>query len=390
MLYGPERTARCDTKGEDTMKIDSFLVERFMNTYEHEVELNLAETCVDPFMLGEFLALMGQEDFLEELKETQLTYGFIEGSPDLRQGLANLYRHMKVENILVAGGAIGANFLVFFSFVEPGDTVISVFPAYQQLYSVAKSFGAKVKLLRFREDNQWLPDAAELADLVDNKTKLIVINNPHNPTGSLMDTDLLERICAIAEEAGAHLLCDEAYRGLYIEPNDFVPSAVDLSENAIVTGSFSKALSLTGLRLGWIAASRQIIEECEAHRDYTTISNGLIDDALAALAMKHVDRIYKRNLKIIRTNHVILSRWIENEPLIDWIPPRAGSVAFLRQNLKMPSEDLCLRLIQDKGTFLVPGSCFEMEGFLRIGYGCKTEILKEGLSRFKDFLKSYR
>lgn len=372
------------------MKIDPFLVERFMNAYEHKVELNLAETCVDPFTLGEFLAFMGREDFFEELKETQLTYGFIEGSPDLRQGLANLYHLMKPENILVASGAVGANFLVFYSLVEPGDTVISVFPAYQQLYSTAKSWGANVRLLRLHENNQWLPDVAELAELVDDKTKLIVINNPHNPTGSLVDTDLLKEACAIAEETGAYLLCDESYRGLYVRPDDFVPSVVDLSERAVATGSFSKAFSLTGLRLGWIAANKQVIDECKAHRDYTTISNGVIDDALAALALKHVDRIYERSLKIIRTNHLILSRWIEDEPLIDWVPSRAGSIAFPRHNLKMSSEDLCLRLIQDKGTFLVPGSCFEMEGFLRIGYGCKTEILEAGLSRFKDFLNSYR
>jgi len=372
------------------MKVDPFLVENFLNTYEQGVELNLGETCVDPFTLRDFLAVVKQEDFFEDFQEKQLTYGFVEGSPDLRQGIASLYKHMTPENILVAGGGIGANFIVFYSIVEPGDTVISVFPAYQQLYSVAKSFGAKVKLLPLRLEQQWLPNTEELAELIDEKTKLIVINNPHNPTGSLIDTDLLKKICAIAEEAGAYILCDEAYRGLYVRPNDFVPSAVDLSDRAIVTGSFSKAFSLTGLRLGWIAANKHVIGECEFHREYTTLSNGMIDDALAALAAKNADRIYKRNLRIIRTNHQILSDWIEEEPLISWIPSRAGSVAFLQYHLKMPSEDLCLRLLQDKGTLLVPGSCFEMEGFLRIGYGCKTEVLKEGLSRFKDFLNSYR
>jgi len=372
------------------MKIEPFLVERFLNTYEHEVELNIAETCVDPFTLEEFLALVEREKFFEEFKGTQLTYGFIEGSLDLRQGIANLYDHMKPENILVAGGAIGANFLVFYSLVEPGDTIISVFPAYQQLYSVAKSFGANVKLLRLREENQWLPDADELAELVDDRTKLIVINNPHNPTGSLIDAKLLREICDVAEEANAYLLCDESYRGLYVRPSDSVPSVVDLSERAIATGSFSKTFSLTGLRLGWIAANEHVIEECKLRRDYTTISNGVIDDALAALAMKNVDKIRKRNLKIIRTNHKILSRWIRDEPLIDWTPPRAGSIAFFRYNLKMPSEELCINLIREKGTLLVPGSCFGMEGYLRIGYGCKTEILKEGLSRFKDFLNSHR
>jgi aspartate/methionine/tyrosine aminotransferase len=142
--------------------------------------------------------------------------------------------------------------------------------------------------------------------------------------------------------------------------------------------------------LGWIAASEEVIEECKLHRDYTTISNGLIDDALATVAVKNVDKIFKRNLKIIRTNHQILSQWIEDEPLINWIPSRAGSIAFLRYNLKILSEDLCLRLIKEKGTLLVPGSCFGMERYLRIGYGCKTENLKEGLSRFKEFLNHYR
>lgn len=372
------------------MKVDPFLVEQFMNAYEHRVELNIAETSVDPFTLNEFMTLVGQDNFFEQIRERKLNYGFIEGSPDLLEGLGNLYDHMTPENILPTGGAIGANFLVFYTFVEPGDTVISIFPAYQQLYGVAKSFGANVKLMRLREDNLWLPDVNELSELVDKKTKLIVINNPHNPTGSLIDTELLQKICAVAEDSGAYLLCDESYRDLYISPDDFVPSAVDLSDRAIVTGSFSKSFSLTGLRLGWIAARKEVIKECLLHRDYTTISNCMIAEALASLALKHRNRILKRNLKIIRTNERILLEWIEDEPLIDWIPPRAGSSAFLRYKMNIPSKDLCLRLIQDKGVFLVPSYCFEMEGFVRIGYGCKTEILEAGLSRFKDFLNTFR
>ncbi len=372
------------------MKIDPFLVERFMDTHEQEVELNLAETCVDSFTIEGFLKLMGKEEFFEELKEIKLTYGYIDGSPDLRRGIASLYNSIGPENILVSGGAIGANFLVFYSLVEPGDTVISITPTYQQLYSVPKSFGAKLKLLFLHEKNQWLPDLDELCNLIDAKTRLIVINNPHNPTGSLIDKDTLKEICRIAEDAEALLLCDETYRGLYVNPNDFVPSAVDLSSNAIVTGSFSKIFSLAGLRLGWMAASREIIQKCKSHRDYTTISNGMIDDALATLALSGRDRIFNRNNALIRFNHRVLSHWVDSEPLIQWIPPRAGSVAFLKYNLEMTSKDLCSVLIQKKGTLLVPGSCFDMEKYLRIGYGCKTEILKQGLSCFDEFLNSYK
>lgn len=371
------------------MKVDPFLVEQFMNAYEHNVEVNIAETCVHPFTLREFLTLVGQEDFLEHFKETRLNYGYILGSPDLREGLADLYEKMKPENMIATGGAIGANFLVFYSLIEPGDNVISIFPAYQQLYSVAKSFGANVKLLRLREESRWLPNINELSELIDADTKLVVINNPHNPTGSLIDPDLLQKICAVVEDSDAYLLCDESYRGLYIEPDVFVPSAVDLSKRAIVTGSFSKPFSLTGLRLGWIAAQEAVIEECLLHRDYTTISVNMIADSLASLALKHVDQIFERSLKIIRTNHRILSQWVADEPLIDWVPPKAGSSAFLRYKMDIPSKELCLRLIRE-GVFLVPGHCFGMEGFMRVGYGCKTETLRAGLSRFKEFLDSFR
>ena len=116
----------------------------------------------------------------------------------------------------------------------------------------------------------------------------------------------------------------------------------------------------------------------------------MIDDALAAIAIKNLDRIYERNIKLLKTNLKILTNWIENEPLIDWIPPSAASVAFLKQNTNISSEKLCVKLINEKSTFLVPGECFEMEGYIRIGFGNKTEVLKEGLARFKEFLNQFR
>lgn len=372
------------------MKVDPFKVEKWLNAYELDVEINISETCVDPFTLREFLRLTGREEFFEDFLDTKLTYGFIPGSPGLRSGLAKLYGNMGPENILVASGAIGANFLVFYSLVEPGDTVISVHPTYQQLYSVAKSFDANVKLLKLRMRDGWLPKIDEFAELVDDRTKLIVINNPNNPTGSLMDAETLHAISDLAEEIGAYLLDDESYRGLYVDPDESVPSVVEITDRGIATGSLSKTFSLTGLRLGWIAAKRSIIEEFEDRRDYTTISNGMIDDALATIAVENVDLVLQRNLNILRTNYGILSEWVEGEPLIDWVPPRAGTVAFLRHKLPISSEELCKRLMEEKDVLLVPGSCFDMDGFLRIGFGNNTEVLLEGLFRFKEFLNGYR
>ena len=372
------------------MKVDPFLVEKWLNTYELDVEVNISETCVDPFTISEFLSLVDREDFFKDFGNTQLTYGYIPGSPALRHGLAGLYDGLGPGNILVTGGAIGANFLVFYSLVEPGDTVISVHPTYQQLYSVAKSFGANVKLLKMRMEDGWLPDLGRLADLVDARTRLIVINNPNNPTGSLMDAETLHGICEMAESVEAYILDDESYRGVYIDPDERVPSIVELYEKGIATGSFSKPFSLTGLRLGWIAAQEDVIAMCEDHRDYTTISNGIIDDALATLAVENVEKIAERNAEIVQRNYEIMSNWVAKEPLIDWAPPRGGTIAFLRHKLDITSEELCLRLIRDKSVLLVPGSCFEMDGFLRMGWGGDTETLKEGLSRFTEFLDEYR
>jgi len=371
------------------VKVKPFLVERFMGEHEQNVEINIAETCVKPFTLGEFLKFVEEEDFFEKIKDLPLTYGYVEGFPELKEGLARFYNNVIPEGIFITNGAIDANFQVFYTLVEPGDSVISIFPTYQQLYSVPESFGAKVKFWLLHEENNWTPDLDELNELVDKKTKLIVINSPNNPTGALLDEKMLKGIAEIAEDANAYVLNDESYRGLYVNPEDHVPSIVDISDRAIATSSFSKPLSLTGLRLGWIATSNEdIARELILHRDYTTISISILIEKLATLAINHAEKIYERNLKILRKNFKILEKWIKEEPLIDWVPPRAGTVAFLRYHLNIPSEELAVKLMEEKSTFLVPGSCFGIENHLRIGYGNPTKIMVEGLKRFKEFLRS--
>ena len=369
------------------MRVEDFLVERWMNEYEHNVEINMAETCVEPFTLREFFALVGKENFMEDLMDLPLTYGHIEGNPALREGISKLYDHTAPDNILIMGGAIESNFCTLYSLVEPGDTVVSVFPTYQQLHSVPLGFGAEVKRLYLRPENQWLPDVGELNQLVDGKTRMIVLNNPNNPTGSLMDEKLLRSICEVAEDADTYVLCDEAYRGLYIH-DESVPSIVDICEKGIATGSFSKPISLTGLRLGWIASNSEVIHECMRHRDYTTISKGLIDEELGVLAIQNIDKIIERNIPLVRENHRLIDDWIKEEPLISWIPPRAGSVGFMKHSLNITAEEICKQLIKEKSTFMVPGDSFEMPQYLRIGYGNNIEVLREGLSRFKEYLRA--
>jgi len=371
------------------VKIKKFGVEDWMNTYEMEAIYNIAETCVDSFTVKELISLSENPDeFFKSIYNKKLTYGYIEGSPEFRYQVSKLYKNLQPENILAMNGGIGANFLVLYTLVNPGDHVISVFPTYQQLYSVPESFGAEVSLLELKPENNFLPDIDKLKSLIKENTSIICLNNPNNPTGSLIEEDLLKEIVEIARACDAYILCDEVYRGLLHDPNLKVPSIVDIYEKGISTSSMSKVFSLAGIRLGWIAGPRNVIENCFMHRDYTTISCGMIDDILAVHALKNYDKILNRNLTIVKENAKILENWVENEPHITYVKSKAGSTAFLKYDFDIPSDEFCKKLFKANGTFLVPGKCFDMDGWLRIGYACDSNTLKKGLECLSEFMKT--
>jgi aspartate/methionine/tyrosine aminotransferase len=370
------------------MRIEQFGVERWMDLYETRCDWNLAETCVDSLTVGELLDLCRRPSLEEDLRPMRLTYGAIPGSLRLRQAIASLYRTVAPEQVLAAHGAIGANALVYQALVEPGDHVVAVCPTYQQHRSIPESLGAKVSLLRLTPERGFLPDPAELASLVTPQTRLIALNNPNNPAGSLIERPLMEELLAIAKAAGAWVLCDEVYRGLDDHGDGFTDSAADLYERAISTGSLSKAYSLAGLRLGWLAGRAPgLIDAVMAHRDYNTISVGMIDDYLAALALESREAVLERSLKITRVNRGLLAGWVEREPLVQWTPPRSGTTALLRLGLAIPSWDFCVRLVEETGVMLTPGSAVDMEGWLRIGYACDTSVLARGLALLTEFLR---
>ena len=370
------------------MKIRDFGVEIWMNRYENECELNLAETCVESLTVAELLDMAGKrEDILAELLPMKLTYGAIEGSDRLRGLIAGLYERQAAENVVVTHGAIGANALVHETLVEPGDRVISVLPTYQQHYSIPESFGADVCILKLTEEHGFLPDLEELRRLATPGTRLICLNNPNNPTGSLMDRDFLSKVVEIARGCGAWVLCDEVYRGTDQQGDGMTASIADLYEKGISTGSMSKTWSLAGLRLGWIAGPKALLRAVSIHRDYNTISVGMLDDHFAAIALENRDRILARSHAITRRNLAILAEWVEGEPLVSWVQPRSGTTALLKYDLPLTSEAFCTRLLERTGVMLTPGSAMDMEGYLRIGYANGEAILREGLKRLSVFLR---
>jgi aspartate/methionine/tyrosine aminotransferase len=150
----------------------------------------------------------------------------------------------------------------------------------------------------------------------------------------------------------------------------------------------SKAFSLAGLRLGWIAGPAELLHAVSVHRDYNTISVGMLDDRFAAIALEHTDAVLRRNRAIVRGNLAVLDAWVEDEPRISYVKPGSGTTALLRFDADLTSRELCVRLLEDTGVMLTPGSALDMEGYLRIGYANHPEVLREGLARFSGFLRS--
>ena len=372
------------------MRIQPFAVEEWMNAYETGARYNIAETCVDSVSMRELFELAGidGEAWWREFSARRLTYGDIEGAPAMLEGVCGLYKTIRPEHVVTCHGAAGANHHLFYSLVEPGDRVISVSPTYQQLTSIPEGYGADLRILRLRKENGWLPDLEELRRLAVPGTKLICINNPNNPTGALMSTELLREIVKIAEDAGAWLLCDEVYRHLTQE-DAYSESVADLYDRGISVSSMSKVFSLAGLRLGWIACRDAGLRRALlSHRDYNHISCGVFDEAAAAVALAHKDALLARNRGIVRENLRILDDFIQSEPKLSYVRPRAGTTALVSYEDALDSYEFARRMYEETGAFVTPGDCFGEPKTLRLGYACDRETLKEGLAAMGRFLRS--
>ena len=368
-------------------QVEEFLVERWMNTYENDAVYNLAETDAKPFTLIELLALGDQNRHIQELLDLKISYNPTLGSDRLRALLASQYRDTGPEQILVTTGAIEANFLLANVLIEPGDTIIIQSPAYQALYSVAEARGANVKHWTMHLDEGYQPDLERLATLLDENTRAVILNIPHNPTGAVLSAKDLQTIIGWAEEKDFWVICDEVYHDMLLEPNVLPDKASSYSSRAISIGSFSKSFGLSGLRLGWIAAPQWVVERCWCWKDYTSISISPLNDYLACFALEHRDGVFKRNIPLALENRKTLMAWFSaHADVLEFVPPKAGLLTFPRfRDLPMSTQDFCLEVYNKEKVLLLPGECFKLPGYLRIGYGNDSQVFSAGL----DIVSSY-
>jgi len=375
------------------MRIESFELERWMNQHELEVKFDIGESGMAPLSVKEVLAL-DDDHANASWTRSPIGYNDAKGSVSLREEIAKTYTAATADNILITTGAIEANFLLFNVLLERGDHVISPYPAYQQLYSVPRAIGCKVSFWQCRAENSFRFDLEELKKLIKPRTKMIVINFPHNPTGATITSSKLSELHAMAEAVGAVVLSDEAYRWLEIPGSTYkMQPAFDLSSSAVSVGTMSKPFGLPGLRIGWIAAAPDVIERCRLMRHYVSLCPGKADDFLALVAMRNREKIFRRNAEMISENLAALKLWTEcRANIISWNPPQAGLLGMLRYSLGIPSVELADQLATQYRVLLAPGSVFGLEGCLRLGFGQVPSIFKSGIAAtdqcFADLTKT--
>ncbi|MCF2141685.1 MAG: aminotransferase class I/II-fold pyridoxal phosphate-dependent enzyme [Candidatus Lokiarchaeota archaeon] len=374
------------------MKISDFLLERYFNRYEFKAPYLLSSSDCESISIRDLLILGNYKESLEKLQDLWLGYTESEGNPQLRAEIAKLYSSISSEQILCFSGAEEGIFVFLNVLLNPDDHIIVQYPAYQSLFEIANSIGCNVsKWIVEETDTEWQFNIETMKDLLQVNTKLIIINQPHNPTGSLISKDDFQSIIDIAKKRKIYLFSDEVYRLLEYSPSFRLPPACDLYENAISLGVLSKAFGLAGLRIGWIATKNaELLRKMSAFKDYTTICNSAPSEFLAILALRHRKHLVHRNLEIIKKNLKYLDEFfMDYKDLFEWKKPRAGSITLVKLKNDISSENFCKKVVDEAGILLLPSTLYEYgDSHFRLGFGRKN--LPEALSAFRNFVKEYQ
>jgi aspartate/methionine/tyrosine aminotransferase len=340
----------------------TFRLEEYLGEWEFGARHYLTASDAQSMTVGDLLD-MGSESDREGFAALPLTYVETWGSENLRDAIALTYERVDAAHVLAFSGAQEALFWAMQELVGPGDHAVVTVPCYQSMETVTVASGADVSALVMRREHGWALDLDELRGLLRPTTRLVAVNYPNNPTGHVPDGETFRELVALCDERGIRLFCDEVYRGIEVDRARTLPQAADLSETALSLNVASKSYGLPGLRVGWLACrDRALLERLEKRKHYTSICNPGPSEYLAAIGLRHRDRIWARNRAVIAANLPLFAdffgRWAE---LFDWEPPLGGCVCFPRYKGAGSVDDFCRRLLQREGVVVLPASVYYSE-----------------------------
>jgi len=361
------------------------LLEGWMREYYFQAEIDIGSSGVESFSLGEIRELLGISQ--EELDRVVLGDGETLGGLGLRKAIAERYGDGDPKRVIVTHGSSESIFLIMTALLSPGDEIVVLDPCYQQLFGIAEAIGCWLKVWPLRFASRFAPDVDEVKRLISRRTRMVVVNFPHNPTGASLSLAEQNELVKAAAGVNAYLVWDAAFADLtYDDPP--LPAPVQY-ERAISIGTLSKAFGLPGLRVGWSLSSPSVLARFVSLRDYTNLHLSPLIELIARRAIEGSEHLVGRRLQQARVNLQMLSSWCdEHQDLVDWVRPRGGVCSFLRLRRVKNVEAFCRRLAATHGVLLVPGSCFRHPSHVRLGFGEATAKVGEGLSRLSALLNA--
>ncbi len=350
------------------MDVRPFRIERYYARYEFTTRYMLSSSDCESRTIESLLEL--EPGAHDRLLGTWCGYTESPGSRDLRVAIAGCYERIDPDEVIVTSCAEEGIFLVHHALLRAGDHAIVETPCYESALELARSTGAEVSSWRRRYENGWAPDLDALERLINLRTRVLYVNQPHNPTGTLMDRATFERVVELARLHGIVLFSDEVYRELEHDAGKRLPAACDLDERAVSLGSISKSYGLPGLRLGWLVTRDPDLREAIVRlKDYTTICSSAPSEVLTAVALRNRDVLLQRNLSILERNLPLLEGFFERHAeTFEWVRPTAGPIGFPRVLGVEDVERFCERLAAH-GVLLLPGSVYDEPEHVRVGFG---------------------
>ncbi|HKH97754.1 MAG TPA: aminotransferase class I/II-fold pyridoxal phosphate-dependent enzyme [Candidatus Sulfotelmatobacter sp.] len=367
------------------MQLKPFLLDMWLDRYEHDIEFNLASSEGPRWTLNEILSLASEEERQRFLNH-KLAYSRPAGAEGLRAAIADMHE-VNVETVQVVTGASEALLVLFWLAAEPGANVVLPQPGYPPFSALPESLGIETRYYAVRKENDFRFDLEEIKQLVDRNTKLVLINSPHNPTGSTISDAELDSLHDFTASREIQLVSDEVYHPIY---HGQATRSASRLPHATVIHDFSKAFPLSGVRTGWMIEhdpKRRVLYWNA--RTIFSISNNTAGEMLAEIAMRHRSIVLGKTQATATRNLRQLAAFMsEHRETLGWIPPRGGVTAFPWLVSEENSRAFC-QAAAEQGILLAPGDCWDAPSHFRLGFAAMTDRFPAALDRLGEFVKSW-
>lgn len=372
------------------MTLPVFCLEEFLAEWEFKAPYLLCCSDAESWSLKEILSLADNES-LKLWENLRLSYTEVPGLLALREEIAHLYDSNErfAENILCFAGAEEGIYCAVTALLQPNDHAIVITPCYQSLEELPKHAGAKITRIELSEDDGWELDLAKIEESIQDATRMLLINYPHNPTGMRLGWKKLLDLVELARKHQIIVFSDEVYRLLGPHNNGWEPPVAAIYELGISLGVMSKSFGLAGLRVGWLAAqNKQLLKKIESVKHYTSICNSAPAEVLSLIALRARNQILDRNNQIVKENIALLNAFFKKRSKeFSWVQPQGGCVGLVRYHGQDEVERFCQRLLERKGVLLMPGRIYKLHtNHFRIGFGRKN--MPEALAHLGQFSDS--